>query len=184
MSKLVANAIQLGQSPTPTNNFGLAVPTVPDGSIRLQRGNVGGAIEDLLTISAAGIVSTGYNPATGLRSTAIATMQKFADEFGSLLSTNGWQKLPSGLIVQWGTATIPASGTSTSSVTAGFPIAFPNAALNAVAVAGGNINTGTGGVAPIRVTSLTTLNMNLNGDCNGFTTFNQTCPVRWVAFGY
>lgn len=66
---------------------------------------------------------TAPTPATGNRSTQIATMQKFADEFGASLSTNGYQKLPSGLIIQWGTGTtVPANGTSTTT----FPIAFPN----------------------------------------------------------
>ncbi|WP_244135840.1 gp53-like domain-containing protein [Burkholderia vietnamiensis] len=37
-------------------------------------------------------------------------------------SANGYQKLPSGLIIQWGTY-----NTSTSAVTVNFPLAFPNA---------------------------------------------------------
>lgn len=48
--------------------------------------------------------------------------------FGSLLSGNGYQKLPSGLIIQWGT-----SSTSNGAGTWTFPIAFPNAALRVFA---------------------------------------------------
>lgn len=42
-------------------------------------------------------------------------------EFGALFGMNGYQKLPSGLVLQWGW-TAP----TTSAVTATFPIAFPN----------------------------------------------------------
>ncbi|MGF0520565.1 pyocin knob domain-containing protein [Agrobacterium pusense] len=40
---------------------------------------------------------------------------------GQSLAANGWQRLPSGLILQWG------STTSTGNVTVAFPTAFPNA---------------------------------------------------------
>ena len=68
-------------------------------------------------------VPTAPNPATGTRSQAIATMQTFADEFASSLAASGYQKLPSGLIIQWGIAGAVAAGQS-ALVT--FPISFPN----------------------------------------------------------
>jgi hypothetical protein len=45
--------------------------------------------------------------------------------FSRLLGTSGYQKLPSGLIIQWGTYL----SSSSSDVVATFPIAFPNGAL-------------------------------------------------------
>lgn len=50
-----------------------------------------------------------------------------------LLATNGWQRLPSGLIVQWGEntsvlAVAPSSTTTPTSVT--FPVAFPATCAN------------------------------------------------------
>jgi hypothetical protein len=45
----------------------------------------------------------------------------------SLFNSNGYQKLPSGLIIQWGKFTSTVSNSSTA-VT--FPIAFPNACLS------------------------------------------------------
>lgn len=132
MSLLKVNSLQIGQSATPANNFGLAVPAVPDGSVRLQRGNVGGAIEDLLTIAASGIVSAGYNPATGNRSTALATMQKFTDEFPASFLQNGWTKMPNGLLLQWGTTvSIPAG----SNANVFFPVAFSVGTLQALVTA-------------------------------------------------
>ena len=63
---------------------------------------------------------TAPTPSIGTRSTAIATMQNFADEFGSSLAANGYQKLPSGLIIQWGNVYISVNGTAFT-----FGIAFP-----------------------------------------------------------
>lgn len=50
--------------------------------------------------------------------------------FGASLSGNGYQKLPSGLIIQWGGC--PASS-STGDVTCFFPVAFPTAVYQVVA---------------------------------------------------
>lgn len=48
------------------------------------------------------------------------------DQFGNSLASNGYQKLPSGLIMQWGRVNI-SSGTTIT-----FPIKFPNGFLQAV----------------------------------------------------
>ncbi|MNP03446.1 hypothetical protein D3C76_953310 [compost metagenome] len=50
---------------------------------------------------------------------------KYSAQFNSLLSANGYQKLPSGLIVQWMQAPTDASG----NVTFNFPMTFPGARL-------------------------------------------------------
>jgi hypothetical protein len=47
-----------------------------------------------------------------------------AAAFGNFMNVNGYQKLPSGLIIQWGQAQITETGTQVI-----FPIAFPNAAF-------------------------------------------------------
>lgn len=59
------------------------------------------------------------NPATGIAG-------------GASLAVNGYQKFASGMILQWGTATITTSGTVT------FPINFPTACLNVMATANNN----------------------------------------------
>lgn len=53
---------------------------------------------------------------------------QYAAEFAKSLSTNGWQRLPSGLIIQWGKLININYAQKTYRVT--FPIAFPNAFLN------------------------------------------------------
>lgn len=56
-------------------------------------------------------------------------------QFGSSLSAAGYQKLPSGLVVQWGSVNIP-SGVTSQPVNITFPIAFPNNAFTAMATIG------------------------------------------------
>ena len=58
---------------------------------------------------------------------------KYQAVFGSSLSANGYQKLPSGLIIQWGGFT--SSGTIGNAVAVSFPIAFPGAVQSIVLTA-------------------------------------------------
>jgi hypothetical protein len=55
-------------------------------------------------------------------------MQKFTDEFGASIGTNGYQRFPTGIILQWGSAGVPANGGTTVYL----PIAFPTAAVSVV----------------------------------------------------
>jgi len=52
------------------------------------------------------------------------------DFFASSLSTNGWQKLPSGLILQY----VGFTSDETGQGTVGLPIAFPNVCIGATAI--------------------------------------------------
>ncbi|WP_155638231.1 hypothetical protein [Burkholderia cepacia] len=58
-----------------------------------------------------------------------SALLQFSASFGSNLATNGYQKLPSGLIIQWMSVNVAGGATTTYN----FPIAFPN---NAYAVVG------------------------------------------------
>jgi hypothetical protein len=57
------------------------------------------------------------------------SLQGIGGVFASSKSTNGYQKLPGGLILQWGSQSAPGGGSST---TATYPIAFPNGTLAAM----------------------------------------------------
>jgi hypothetical protein len=57
MSLLKANSVQIGQSATGTNNFTLSVPSSPDGTIKLARGNSGATTADILSVSSSGAVT-------------------------------------------------------------------------------------------------------------------------------
>jgi len=58
MSTIKTNAVQIGQSPTATNNFTFYQPTTPDGSVRIGNGNAGAAT-DKITIDSSGNVTPG-----------------------------------------------------------------------------------------------------------------------------
>ena len=69
-------------------------------------------------------------------------------QFGSSIARSGWQKLPSGVTIQWGT-----SVTNTGNLDAvSFPLAFPNAVLSVSATEANAASwsvAGTGAVAPV-----------------------------------
>jgi parallel beta-helix repeat protein len=73
MSLIKANAVQIGQSNTATQNFTLAVPSSPDGTIKLARGNAGATTQDVMNVSNAGVVSFPQGLGNISNSTAIAT---------------------------------------------------------------------------------------------------------------
>jgi hypothetical protein len=58
MSLLKANSVQIGQSATATQNFTLSVPSSPNGTIKLARGNSGSTTADVLSVDASGNVTT------------------------------------------------------------------------------------------------------------------------------
>lgn len=81
----------------------------------------------------------------GLGDVALKTM---AADFASSFAANGYQKLPGGLIIQWGTAN---GGATTGTVT--FPIAFPAACLACIAT---DMNNSATDVAALAVLPTTT----------------------------
>jgi hypothetical protein len=64
MSLLKANGVQFGQSGTATNNLTLSVPSSPDGTIKLARGNSGATTADVVNIDSSGNVGIGTNSAS------------------------------------------------------------------------------------------------------------------------
>jgi len=115
-----------------------------------------------LTLPSASLLAA--SPATGDRTELIATMKKFADEFGAGLTANGYQKLPSGLIIQWGAASATVAGTPVT-----FPIAFPNAFLG----------------CGIGIASVSSYPAFQNPTLSGFTMYcsTGTSSHYWIAIG-
>lgn len=99
---------------------------------------------------------------------------KFAEVFGSSLAANGYQKLPSGLIIQWGSVTL--SGATAQTVT--FPITFPTALVAAVANWENN-----NGAMPVGITSKTKISMVLMQGTIGSAP-SGTSNTPWLAIGY
>ncbi|WP_236633801.1 gp53-like domain-containing protein, partial [Siccibacter colletis] len=112
--------------------------------------------------------------------------------FGASLNPNGYQALPSGLIIQWGKVAIDYTGSHTAYVVAGgsvnkytgtgnFPVTFPNAALVALGTSNDVPNAH---ISSVYVSSTrgfiwshhsTQAYLSTPGGGNGFT---------WIALGY
>lgn len=125
-----------------------------------------------------------YTPAqvlTDIGAAAAAHSHSLSDitdaDFTALKSANGYQKLPSGLIIQWGTVTTAAAPT-----TVNFPIVFPNACLSVTASASSestvgsevfqyqNVNASSFGAHAISFVS---------GSWNYY-----AIQLKWIAIGY
>ena len=97
---------------------------------------------------------------------------RFVNDFLSLKSENGYQKLPDGLIIQWGLSTGASSRTAT------FPIAFPNECLNI----SGSTYLPLGNFQTCSFRNATNQNFGIQtGDVNNVA---QPNPVKWFAIGY
>ena len=173
-------------TPTPDAGFnGLWVITVPYGATSITSGNISqysGApflTADLLTqvtgrALLAGSSSQVFSAANGASGNQVVNYS----QFGASLATSGYTKLPNGLIVQWGTASVtaPFSGYFTSLVN--FPLAFPNAAYMSMATFGGT--------APPQVTNSISSTPNSLSQLTVAIYANQaatTYGINYIAFG-
>lgn len=99
------------------------------------------------------------------------TAQALQSTLQSSIGANGWQRLPSGLILQWGTIAVALNSTANGT----FPLTFPNAALH---ISGsGNVNN----IATDEQRGMTFPTLN----ASGFTVANDSPAntVRWFAIG-
>jgi len=88
MSLIKANAVQIGQSNTATQNFTLAVPSSPNGTIKLARGNAGATTQDVLNVSTTGVVSFPQGFAT-----SSITANVTGNLTGDVFASNGTSKI-------------------------------------------------------------------------------------------
>jgi hypothetical protein len=100
-----------------------------------------------------------------------------------LFAASGYQRLPGGLLLQWGQVTLPATGVNTAGVSVTFPLSFPSACRTVLPTPAGGANAGAGGGPSMQATGLTTTGCNITGDTLGYTTFNQGVVVRYLAVG-
>lgn len=92
---------------------------------------------------AAGVYANAAEARSFINDTKVITPKTLADAFtgsNQSLTANGYQKLPGGLIIQWGLGTSGPSGV----VTTLYPIAFPNSTLRVLASASGSYVAGIG----------------------------------------
>jgi hypothetical protein len=100
MSLLKANSVQIGQSVTATQNFTLSVPSSPDGTIKLARGNSGATTADVLSVASNGRITMPTPPLVSAPAFAVAlnanqtisntTYTKIGFDVVSINPTSGW----------------------------------------------------------------------------------------------
>lgn len=147
--------------------IGLAAATVTSAAIGLR-----------------GTLTLVSNGAGGWIATAGTVHQAGSFAFAASLTGNGYQRLPTGLILQWGTGTLPASGQPTASVTVTLPLAWPNSILSGSANAR-EFASSTLGAAPSMLVSFTSgTQITFLGDTLSSTPFNKACPFYWQAVGF
>jgi hypothetical protein len=178
-------------------NLGLTSTAItPLASLSLKSENLAG-----LTNTAAARTNLGLGSASVLNSSAVLlTANNFSDltntqsarnnlglgnlstrdvfgvsgnlDFTSLIGQNGYQKLPSGLIIQWGSTTAPANG----GVGITFPIPFPTIGFIGLATFGGfGYNLGTDSILTFGFNDKTQATINSG--------YFSPALVYWVAIG-
>lgn len=106
------------------------------------------------------------------KSISPATLGQSLKGSNQLLSVNGYQKLPGGLIVQWG---FTENVTTSTNIT--FPITFPNGVLSTIY--GGKVASDTVGYIAAAFGSLTNSGMIFYSG-----TGSTGVGIRWAAIGY
>lgn len=96
--------------------------------------------------------------------------------FGSSLAATGYQRLPSGLIIQWG----PATTDATNDVPISFPVAFPTACRSVVAIrVSGSVST----PAFLSVGAVGTSSFGVGGWTSA-TGARAVYGAQWIAIGH
>lgn len=107
--------------------------------------------------------------------TTLITPLRLAEAFKSSnqsLTANGFQKIPGGLILQWGTATGSGAGSVIN-----FPIAFPTAAHAVTA----NCNGATASADVAEISTVTSTSFTLGTVSSGSGAISGVC--KWIAIG-
>jgi hypothetical protein len=117
--------------------------------------------------------STQINSLSANTSTQINNLSTYATGT-ALISNNGYQILPGGLIMQWG---VTGNVSGDSAVTVYFPIPFPNACLNAQVTVRAAGDTW----AQLHFFTTTTIKVGRGFASPGV---NSSGPIYWLATGY
>jgi hypothetical protein len=130
-----------------------------------------------ITIASDGHSSTISAEVVGVQQTK--TIAYDPNEFESVFAENGYQKLPNGLIMQWG-KTPDLSGENNYTDT--FPIAFPNACLSAQATVINSSTTNDDVFA--RIISHTTTQITIRPERPGTGAYSGPRNIHWFVIGH
>lgn len=120
-SETVAGIVRLATDAETAAGTSRAIAVDPAGLAALQSSTTVRGLTQLATAAEAQALSN------SLKAITPATLSGAFQAGNQSLITNGYQKLPGGLILQWGLSSASVAGSAVS-----FPIAFPNACLQIV----------------------------------------------------
>jgi hypothetical protein len=106
----------------------------------------------------------------------------FGDSGRKTHSTNGYQKLPGGMVMQWGSWSGATTANNTNNVT--FPISFPNACLNVQGTITGITGTGAGYGPYINTSTLDVASFDFGVVASGGGFVAVATSIYWFAIGY
>ena len=143
--------------------------------------------EELLGVLTMAGIAPNKSDLNQVAAALVATFTKNTD-FPAFFNQNGWQKLSSGLIIQWG-----LSAPTTTSVAVTFPVAFPNAhryvfTTNATSATGAPVSASLWAIGALSLTGFTAINIGaISQPSPGAApalvpASNSGCP--WFAIGY
>lgn len=152
------------------------IPLVPDASTTIK-----GKVQLATATEAQALASA-------LLAMTPSTLNQALKGSNQYLSGNGYQKLPGGLILQWGTYAYGGNGGSWQAGYLSWNIAYPTACMQAVATGavkadGGDLGT-PGPIDIYCLDSLTTTNCRWRWDSNVSAGAGGTHYVRWFSVGY
>lgn len=110
----------------------------------------------------------------GIPDNGIPFVKLLSTDWTKSLATSGYQKLPSGLYIQWGVTASIASATNTAQT---FPVAFPTACFQVIASISGNSAAVTTSTGQWGTGAYSTTGFTLNNRTTVANTFN------WLAVG-
>ena len=126
-------------------------------------------------------LATSAETVAGTDATRAVTPVGLMSGFAKSLSANGYQKLPSGLIIQWGSVGLAIRSTEFDFGNITLPIAFPNAFF----YGGATLNYGSEIASEIDSWAAATVSLStINIKSGSFIISNKTYGVYWLAIGY
>ena len=143
------------------------VPTAPPGTNSTQEASTAFVKAAITALSLGTAATKNVGTSTG----QIPDMSSFTAN----RATTGWQKLPGGLIIQWG----QASTNTSSLVTVAYPIPFPN---NTFQIVGSCIDVNNADIVAINSTDGINFNLVAWVVTSG-SVLRTTTPVKWIAIG-
>lgn len=156
-------------------------PTAPAGTNTEQLSTTEFVIREVTTaVNGLGCVKKTGDTMTGTLTIPNGTASGHAvnlGQFDNSLSTNGYQKLPSGLIIQWG---YHSGSLDDVNALITYPVAFPTAVLSLVATAETNANSAAASFVGVGTQKVGASKFRIYGSGS----YAVTTGYSWMAIGY